>query len=415
MSVTDLRAVAATVERSVHPEDLYGLLVGPKDEQRKLLNHLYVKLVEIVHPDKYSASVDVEMARIAFVRATSFRDRAVKKIEAGTYGDKTKSAEAEELRVDPDPPPSKVENKKRAYQLVRRYAQGDLADIYVCSYNEPIALKKTNGTTKKSATVWSTLMEPDEDIVDTTPERKAAFKIVASAADNDLLEREAKVLAKLYPADQEDTNYFRYLPKLLDTFEYTKGRVRRRVNVLRLFDDMYPLTEVLATRPNGWDYRDVVWMFKRMLVGLGYVHSKGVVHGSIILPHVLVHPVNHGARLIDWCYSVDGKGHVPAISKAYRDFYPPEVLKKATPTPATDIYMAAKCALAMMGGDVFTGRFPDSVPKPIQSFYASCLIAAPSKRPDDAWKLHDNLVEILEKVVGKAKYRPLEMPPIAKA
>jgi hypothetical protein len=58
---------------------------------------------------------------------------------------------------------------------------------------------------------------------------------------------------------------------------------------------------------------------------------------------------------------------------------------------------------------------PDYVPKPIQGMLASCTIAAPAKRPNDAWKVHDDLVEILEKVVGKPKYQPLPMPPIAKA
>ena len=415
MSVTDLRALSALVERCLHPEDLFGLLGGSKPDQHLALKHVYLKLVEVIHPDKYSATADVEMARRAFVKATSLRDRADRKIDAGTYGDKTKTGEAEEPRVDPDPPPSEIANKKRTYKLGRRFAQGDLADLYECSYRDPVEIKaKTNG--KKSTTVWSTLMEPDEDVPEPGVDQTATFKIVVSPADNDLLVRESEVLGKLYPADAKDEKYLRYLPRLIDSFEFRKGAVRRRVNVLPKFNEMYSMAEVLATYPNGLDYRDVVWMYKRLLVGLGYAHSQGVIHGGVIPTHILVHPVNHGARIIDWCYAVqDGKGHVPALSKPYRDYYAPEVLKKLTPTPATDIFMASKCAIAMMGGDPFSGRMPDAVPKPIQNFLTSCLIAAPTKRPDDAWKLHDDLAEILEKVVGKPRYRPLAMPPVAKA
>lgn len=413
MSVTELRALSAMVEKCMHPEDLFGLLGGPKDGQQTALKHLYLRLVEIIHPDKYSASADVEMARRAFVRATNFRDRASKKIDAGTYGDKTKAAEAEEPRIDPDPPPKSIAgNKRRTYKLGRLFAQGDLSDLYDCTYNEPVEKLKSNG----KATVWSTLMEPDDDIVDM--DQRAVFKIVANSTDNDLLERESQVLTKLYPIGAKDEKYLRYLPRLIDSFEFRnpKRTVRRRVNVIPKFDEMFSMAEVLSTYPNGLDYRDLIWMFKRILVGIGYAHAQNVVHGGLLPPHVLVHPVNHGARIIDWCYAVmDGKGHVPALSRAYRDFYAPEILKKQTPSPATDVFMAAKCAIVMMGGDAFTGRLPDAVPKPLHSFFASCLIAAPGKRPDDAWKLHDDLVDILERVVGKPKYRPLAMPPIAKA
>jgi hypothetical protein len=101
---------------------------------------------------------------------------------------------------------------------------------------------------------------------------------------------------------------------------------------------------------------------------------------------------------------------VRAISKAHRAYYAPEILSKKPPTPQTDLYMLGKTIVALLGGDVATGRMPDAVPKPIRAFISSLCIENQARRPDDAGKLHEEFDALLESVVGKPKYRPLEMP-----
>ena len=92
-------------------------------------------------------------------------------------------------------------------------------------------------------------------------------------------------------------------------------------------------------------------------------------------------------------------------------YYAPEIPRRKKPvTPQTDLYMLGKCMVVLLGGDVGTGRMPDSIPKPVRTFISSLLIENQSKRPDDAGKLHEEFDALLESVVGKPKYRPLEMP-----
>jgi|SRR5271166_424375 len=374
MGFADLHAVAETIRKAETTEDLFGVLVGSLDAKLEALTHLYRKLVTVVHPDKYIAAAESGIAREAFIKATALKTHAEAKIRAGTYGDKKAEAPASHI----DSPPIVVKTRGSEYTVGKRFAQGDLCDLYESTHRSD----------------------------------RVCFKIAQSAADNDLVENESRVLKKLFPAKQEEVKFYRYLPRCLDTFAFrgAGSTATRQVNVLTFLDGYRSLAEVHNVYPNGLDYRDVVWMLKRTLAGIGFVHSQGVVHGAIIPPHVMVHPTGHGAKIVDWSYAVDVDGCVKALSKPYRAFYAPEILKKQKATAAADVFMVFKCIIYLLGGDVETGRMPDTVPKPFRSFISGCLIASPTHRPNDAWKLHEELDELLLKLVGKPKYRPLTMP-----
>jgi len=49
----------------------------------------------------------------------------------------------------------------------------------------------------------------------------------------------------------------------------------------------------------------------------------------------------------------------------------------------------------------------------VRNFLRSCLLTSPARRPDDAWDLHDELDEVLRRLVGRPTYRPLAMPGMA--
>lgn len=261
---------------------------------------------------------------------------------------------------------------------------------------------------------------------------KAIFKVARRVFENDLLETEAAVLTKLFPATQKEEKFWRYLPRCLESFKTEKSK--RQVNVIEWYDEFLSFEEIIRAYPMGIDFRDVTWMFKRLLAGIGFPHTQSIIHGALLPPHVLVHPTGHGAKIIDWAYAVDLKAtlppltmwerldedddgkptpryhHVKAISKLYEDYYAPEILKKELPTPAADIYMVAKCAVALLGGDVKTNQMPDAVPREIQEFLDPMLRADPARRPQDAWKLHEEYDLLLRRVVGKPVYRPFAMP-----
>ena len=116
--------------------------------------------------------------------------------------------------------------------------------------------------------------------------------------------------------------------------------------------------DMLAAHPKGLSFRQVAKVFQQVLVGLGHAHRLGLVHGAILPSHIVVSTDTGGVQIVDWCYSVRymEKTSIRAYVKAYREFYPPEVFAKRFPTPATDIYMAAKVGVALLGGNAWKGE-----------------------------------------------------------
>ena len=374
-------ATQAFLSKATAPEDVFGEIpAGALHNRVREVVLRYRKIIQVMHPDKFQAKVDIDGAQAAFVQLTHWRELAEKKLVAGTYGDKAVPPPAPPVDVPRTTAPQVVKTAKRSYIVKDRITQGDIADLYACSFTEG------------------------------TSDREAIFKVAQAADDNDLLENEAKRLKALYPADQADEKFYRYLPKLLDTFMLKGAASTRRVNVLTLAEGYRSLAEVRKVYPKGLDFRDVVWMFKRSLAAIGFAHKKGLVHGAVIPSHILVHPVGHGAKLVDWCYAVAPGEKVRALVSAYKPFYAPEILAKQPASPQTDIYMLCKCAVALLGGNVETNQMPAAVPRPIQAFLQSGLIKAPARRANDAWDLHKEFDELLLRLVAKPTYRELVMP-----
>lgn len=356
-----------TVERSILdaicPEDVFGLTVTPD-----AIKSTYTQLVKIVHPDKFNGTIYEKRSNEVFVKLAHLKDEGIRKIKLGSYG----------KRVAAPPPPSlnlEVRVGKNHYLVKEMLRQEEFCDIYAC-------------------------LQGDDPLV---------FKVTQAATENDLLDNEIKILKYLYPEGQADEKFYRYLPKVLDSF-MLKGKTARRAVIFPSFPTYRTLAEVIRVFPAGLDFRDMVWMYKRILVGLGFAHSKGVIHGAVIPPYMFIDPTSHGAKLTAWYHAVQGNDHIKAISNDYRAYYPPEVFDKKPPSAATDIFMATKCAIALVGGDPATGAMPDTVPSQLRAFLSSCILASQAKRPSNAWDLHDEFDELLKKLVGKRSYRKLTMP-----
>jgi hypothetical protein len=234
----------------------------------------------------------------------------------------------------------------------------------------------------------------------------AMVKIPRDPAVNDLLEREAIALRQL-PQDG-DGRFLPYVPRLLESFRHRDESTgtERRANVLGRLDGFHTLAEVREAYPGGVDPRDVAWMWRRLLVALGFAHRAGVLHGAVLPEHVLIQPGAHGLVLVDWCYSVpgchpDGGDRVPAMVPGRADWYPPEVAAREPAGPGTDIHLATRCMTYLMAG---------RAPKALRAFAGGCLLRARNRRPQDAWRLLADLDDLLERLYGPRRFRPFHLP-----
>lgn len=362
----DLHGLANELNISMTPEEFFGVLGGrcPKTDKLIMLKAHFRYTALIVHEDHQDNDGDRVVARSAFIKLKALYEEAVRRVENDTYG----------TRV----PLASLKTKRDEYQIIKGIATGDLAALYLAS-------GKTN------------------DVV---------LKIVRDQRDNDLMQREAEVVASLQKrvieAGLRATGDF--IPRLVESAVVRIKGQDRRVNVFeRSKDELIPLTELASYFPNGVDQAHFVWIFRRLLTTLGFAHSLGVIHGAVLPTHVLINPKNHGIQLIDWCYSGPINAPIHAISTEYQNWYPPEVLPFKRPaTTATDIFMAAKTMSYILGADI--NMWPKSIHPAFTRFLETCLWPNPDRRPQDAWELHDQFSKITKSVLGPRKFIELVLP-----
>jgi hypothetical protein len=266
-----------------------------------------------------------------------------------------------------------------AYALERLLEVGDVADIYL-------------------GTVESALRAGVEGTY--------ILKVSRVPEGNVRLDIERKTLAKLLAAAGA-TTYRKYLPDLIQSFPAME-KIRRRVNIFQSEPGFHTL-EQIHEQHSALDGRHLAWVFNRLLTVLGFCHRQGAIHGAVLPCHVMVQAVCHGLRLVGWGQSVV-KGHaIKTISTRYRDWYPPEVLRKQPAGPATDLFLAARCLVYLAGGDPVTNWMPDAVPEPMRQFIASCLLESVRMRPDDAWAILEDFAELLQRLYGSPQFHELTL------
>lgn len=298
--------------------------------------------------------------------------------------------------------PAFGKKEKFTFMVGPRLFEGDVCDLYTCNYSEP-AIK---GGTRFERIMGAGALLP------------GLLKVPRQAFDNDLVENEAAVLKELFPPGAVEEKFMRHLPKLIASVKVQLAQAGGKrapctANILALAEGYISVADILKAYPAGIDFRDMVWMFKRLLAALGFAHLNEYMHGAVLPAHVLVHPVQHGAKLIDWGVASKER-RTRVLFHEQAAFYAPETLAAGHgASPPSDIYMAARIAFALVVGKDFNlpnAKMPDTVPKEVQTFLNACLDPVPTMRPHNAWDLVEELDHLLERTVGKPRYRPFKMP-----
>jgi hypothetical protein len=228
-------------------------------------------------------------------------------------------------------------------------------------------------------------------------------KVLAAPTDADRLRQEWQTLKRLAESRAEGAAHFVTRlpnpvahgivdsdgPRPASVFGWKSGFV-------------HTLHEVGEVHAAGVSGPIVVWLLKRLLELLGFVHRSGFVHGAVTPDHVLVHPYDHGAMLVGWtCAETWAPGRTRALtarSGRWETLY--DGATEASPT--LDIAMACRVVRTVAGW-----HLADAVRQPPLE---ALLKRGAEGEFDDAWELRDLLVEVSRESFGPPAYNPLPMP-----
>jgi len=144
---------------------------------------------------------------------------------------------------------------------------------------------------------------------------------------------------------------------------------------------VHTLGDVRRAYPAGVDPRAAVWMWRRALELLGWVHASGASHGAIAPEHCLIHARDHGVVFCGWSSAMRG-------------------------APGDDVARAARAIAYALGGDATS--LPASVPAKLAEIVRAYATGA---RTDDAWSAKERVREAAIACFGPPAYVPFEMRP----
>lgn len=370
------------------PEDLFGILGGDAATQLDTAKRTYYRLAQKIHPDKMSDPALRNRANNATKHLNHLWDMAQGKIQRGTYGTSSSAGTSTGATIE-------INTRRNMYLVSDRIAIGDLCNVYHCTIRP-----KANGA----------------------DEINGVFKVARRSDDNDLVSNEARILRRLHTHANDMPEMRPYLPQLAENFTYrdSVSPSPRQANVLHYDpkikspNDLYSLKEVREHYHSGVEPADMAWMWRRVLVILGFAHKNYIIHGAILPTHILIEPDLHGLVLIDWAYAVHNPPtsgeRISAISSPYEAWYPEDVFKREQATPGLDIFMAARCMVDVLGGDAANSRLPDHMPTKMKKYFEWCMSPGARMRPQDAWQLLEEFDTLIESLWGPRQFRPFEMP-----
>ena len=224
---------------------------------------------------------------------------------------------------------------------------------------------------------------------------RVTLKLAYPSAMPGILQQEADVLTALQQSATQEAAYFgERLPKPV-AIGKSLGPYGEGQELLLL---QHPtgfwgsLGDVHAYHPSGVEPRHVVWMWRRVLEVLAFVHQSGWVHGELALEHLLVHPGDHGVLIIGWCKAE----RAAAISD--------QPLHQ--PTAARDLTQIAWSMRALLCGQGDITSMPAHVPGPLASLLERCCEDPLWSSAQGAHNLNRGLREAARQAFGAPRFVP---------
>ncbi len=212
------------------------------------------------------------------------------------------------------------------------------------------------------------------------PTERVIVKLLAGGEDIPRFEREWSKLSKIGAIEDPAAGYFSpFVPRPVARGVVIGGGYQGR-SALAYRDErgfVHDLQRVRQAYAGGVDPKVGVWLWRRTLEVLAFLHRNGVTHGDLKPVHLIVHRRDHAVRLVG--FAPDAAGDL-----------------------AADIRMSAEAVASVL---------PPTIPDPFGRLLKR--IARAEERTDDALSLRERVGEVSRATFGASSYNPLPMPPQA--
>lgn len=229
------------------------------------------------------------------------------------------------------------------------------------------------------------------------PGENALLRVVRDPAHVSRLDRAWDACTKLQASSAPGAALASRLPEPIAKGVATEGSHKGRVVMLVRWAHGYRTTLEGVGRINA---QQSVWVLRRILEALSFVHASGVVHGSVLPPHILIEGGEHGARLAGFGNAGAPGEKIGAVHARYRHITPDEVL-----SVRADLQAAGRTIVHAVGGDPTTGTVDAPAP------YARALRALVQEGgvggARDAWALREAFGATAHEAFGRPAFCPI--------
>ena len=241
------------------------------------------------------------------------------------------------------------------------------------------------------------------------PTELVILKLLRNADAADLFENEWDVLQTLQHSAAPGADTFtRLLPQPVIHGSLNSGD---RASVFRWTSGfVHTFEDVMRAYPQGITPQASIWIWRRILEVLSFLHASGMAHGAVLPENLLIQQNEHGVRLVGYSRAGRLGDRLSAMPAGRESFYP-----AAQTNPhlsiQLDLSMSARCIAALLAGQAANVMLPAAVPTKLAEIVRRIALADPAgKSGQDAWALRQELGQISSEVFGPARFIPIAMP-----
>jgi serine/threonine protein kinase len=246
------------------------------------------------------------------------------------------------------------------------------------------------------------------------PTELAVLKVLRNRRDLDRFENEWEALQELQRSQAPGAdNFTRLIPQPIMHGELTGGAYAgQQASVFRWASGfLHTFDEVIQAFPHGIPPRASIWVWRRILEVLSFLHASGMAHGAVLPSNLLIQQNEHGVRLVGYgCAGHFGEKRCdhPQGTEA---FYPAPAQSQPKLSAQLDLTMSARCVAAVLGGDPAAASVPAAVPARLAEIVQRVAQPDPAGKTSlDAWTIREELGRIADDVFGPPKFIPIVMP-----